>query len=118
GTSGALVWDSGNELEAQVNSAGLYDDDRSDDKGVEPEGAVVGYVSGNPIGFIGLERVDAVAVYDLSDPSEPTFLSLLEAGDAPEGLVFISAAQSPTRRSLLVVSSEDDGTVKVYETQN
>ncbi|MEM8565026.1 MAG: choice-of-anchor I family protein [Bacteroidota bacterium] len=118
GTSGALVWDSGNELEAQVNSAGLYDDDRSDDKGVEPEGAVVGYVSGSPIGFIGLERVDAVAVYDLSDPSEPTFLSLLEAGDAPEGLVFISAAQSPTRRSLLVVSSEDDGTVKVYETQN
>ncbi|MEO1097485.1 MAG: choice-of-anchor I family protein [Bacteroidota bacterium] len=118
GSTGALVWDSGNELETEVNNAGLYEDGRSDDKGVEPEGAVVGSVSGSPIGFIGLERVDAVAVYDLSDPESPEFLAILEAGDAPEGLVFINAAQSPTRRSLLVVSSEDDGTIKVYETQN
>ncbi|MEM9857332.1 MAG: choice-of-anchor I family protein [Bacteroidota bacterium] len=118
GSTGELVWDSGNELEVQANMAGIYDDGRSDDKGVEPEGAIVGYVSGIPIGFIGLERVDAVAVYDLSDPTSPEFLAILETGDAPEGLVFIDAAHSPTQKSLLVVSSEDDGTVKVYETQN
>ncbi|MEM7107212.1 MAG: choice-of-anchor I family protein [Bacteroidota bacterium] len=118
GTTGALIWDSGNELEIEANMAGIYDDGRSDDKGVEPEGAIVGYVSGSPVGFIGLERVDAVAVYDLSDPTDPEFLTIIETGDAPEGLVFIDAANSPTQRSLLVVSSEGDGTIKVYETQN
>ncbi len=118
GTTGELVWDSGNDLEVRVNNSGFYDDGRSDDKGVEPEGVVIGYISGSPVAFIGLERVDAVAVYDISDPRAPEFLTLLEAGDAPEGLVFINAAQSPTRKSLLVVSSEDDGTVKVYETAN
>lgn len=118
GSTGALVWDSGNELEMQADMAGFYDDSRSDDKGVEPEGAIVGYVSGSPVAFIGLERVDAVAIYDLSDPENPEFLSILATGDAPEGLVFINAAQSPTQKSLLVVSSEDDGTIKVYETTN
>ncbi|RJE74113.1 choice-of-anchor I family protein [Reichenbachiella sp. MSK19-1] len=111
---GKLVADSGDELEKAVHAAGLYDDGRSDDKGVEPEGVAVGEVNGKMIAFIGLERVDAIAVYDVSVPSSPMFLSILETGDAPEGLVFISAEDSPVDKSLLVVSCEDDGTVWVY----
>ncbi|MTI21887.1 PKD domain-containing protein, partial [Fulvivirga sp. RKSG066] len=118
GSSGELVWDSGNELEVEANNFGVYDDGRSDDKGVEPEAVVIGYVNGSPVAFIGLERVNAVAVYDVSDPESPEFLTMLAVGDAPEGLVFINAAHSPTRKSLLVVSSEDDGTIKVFETGN
>ena len=116
--TGALVWDSGDELDRQLIAAGLYDDGRSDDKAIEPEGVVVGVVGGQTLAFVGLERVDAVAVYDVSVPAAPLFLSVLEAGDAPEGLVFVEAKDSPTRKSLVIVSSEDDGTVKVYEPAN
>jgi hypothetical protein len=116
GTTGGLIFDSGNEMEVKVNDAGLYADGRSDDKGIEPEGVVVGNVGNSIIAFIGLERVDAVAVYDVTDPSLPSFIKIMEAGDAPEGLVFIPASESPNERSILVVSSEDDGTVKLYST--
>ncbi|MEL7145712.1 MAG: choice-of-anchor I family protein [Bacteroidota bacterium] len=111
---GNQVFDSGNELGVEVNNAGLYADGRSDDKGVEPEGVVVGEVNGRMIAFIGLERVDAVAVYDVTTPSSPQFLSILETGDAPEGMVFINAEDSPTGNSILIVTCEDDGTVWAY----
>ncbi|MCV9386135.1 choice-of-anchor I family protein [Reichenbachiella ulvae] len=112
--NGNLIADSGDEMERQVVMAGLYDDGRSDDKGVEPEGVVVGEVNGKTIAFVGLERVDAVAVYDVSNPAAPLFLSILPTGDAPEGLVFISAQDSPTGKSVLVVSCEDDGTIWAF----
>ncbi|MEL6557164.1 MAG: choice-of-anchor I family protein [Bacteroidota bacterium] len=113
-TSGDLIYDSGNEIEDAIMKAGLYADGRSDDKGVEPEGVVTGVVNGRTIAFIGLERVDAVAVYDISTPASPQFLSILETGDAPEGMVFIDAEESPTGNSILIVTCEDDGTVWAY----
>ncbi len=114
--AGELIWDSGNELDEQALAAGVYADGRSDAKSTEPEGVVVGEINGSTYAFVGLERVDAVAVYDVSTPSSPMFLQLLQTGDAPEGLVFIPASESPNGRSLLVVSCEDDGTVYVYQT--
>jgi hypothetical protein len=117
GTNGAQVYDSGNELEAKAIAAGQYDDARSDDKGVEPEGLTLGVVGRQPVAFVGLERADAVAIYDIQDPARPRFIKMLAAGDAPEGLTFIPARQSPTGRSLLVVSSENDGQLKIYSTQ-
>ena len=111
---GDRIFDSGNEIEREINSRGLYADGRSDDKGVEPEGVVVGQVNGRTIAFIGLERVDAVAVYDVTTPASSQFLTILETGDAPEGMVFISAQDSPTGKSMLIVTCEDDGTVWAY----
>jgi hypothetical protein len=61
-----------------------------------------------------MERVDAVAIYDITDPTKPVFLQLVKCGDAPEGVLIIPAKNSPTKKSLLVVSSENDGVVKVY----
>lgn len=113
---GNQIFDSGNDLDNRAIAAGIYDDSRSDDKSVEPEGVVVGTINSSTYAFVGLERVDAVAVYDVTTPSAPSFVSMLAAGDAPEGLVFIPASESPNDRSLLVVSSEDDGTVRVYQT--
>ena len=115
GLTGERVYDSGNELEKVVIAAGRYDDGRSDAKGVEPEGVVLGTIGHRTIAFIGLERVDAVAVYDVTNPYAPQFLQLLKSGDAPEGLVFVSATDSPNGESLFIVSSEDDGTVKVFQ---
>ena len=56
-------------------AARRYDDGRSDAKGVEPEGVVLGKVSERTIAFIGLERVDAVAVYDVTNPYAPPLLA-------------------------------------------
>lgn len=116
-STGARVYDSGKSLEEQVIAANLnlYDDGRSDDKGVEPEGVTVGMINGKPIAFVGMERADAIAIYDVTNPAAPQFLQLFKTGDAPEGVLFVPAENSPNGRSMLVVSSEGDGTVKIYQ---
>ena len=114
-TTGQRVYEAGKTLEEKVVAANLYDDDRSDDKGVEPEGVTVGLINNTPVAFVGMERADAVAVYDVSNPSSPQFLQLFKTGDAPEGILFVSAASSPNGRTMLLVSCEGDGTVKVYQ---
>jgi DNA-binding beta-propeller fold protein YncE len=116
GNTGSLVAD-GKDLEKNliVSQASLYDDGRSDDKGVEPEGVVVGVINNKLIAFIGLERADAVLVYDVSNPNAPQFLQVFKTGDAPEGLLFVSANESPNGKSLLIVSSENDGLVKIFQ---
>ena len=114
GNTGAQVFDSKNELEKLCMAANTYEDSRSDDKGVEPEGITIGKVGNKKVAFVGMERVDAVAVYDVTTPSKPVFLQLLKCGDAPEGVLFIAAKDSPTKKSLLLVSSEGDGVIKVY----
>ncbi|HMF70168.1 MAG TPA: choice-of-anchor I family protein [Flavitalea sp.] len=114
GNTGSLAFDSKNDLEQKAVSAGLYDDGRSDDKGVEPEGLTTGTVGNTNLVFIGLERADAVAVYDVNNPAAPRFLQILKTGDAPEGVLFISAKDSPNKQSLLIISSEDDGVIKIY----
>jgi DNA-binding beta-propeller fold protein YncE len=115
GTNGTLVFDSKNELDKKCAAVtGVYDDGRSDDKSIEPEGIAIGTVGNKKVAFVGMERVDAVAVYDVTSPANPVFLQLLKCGDAPEGVLFIPAKDSPTKKSLLVMSSENDGVVKVY----
>lgn len=118
GNTGALVFDPGNAMEQQVISgSNLYDDNRSDDKGVEPEAATVARMGDRIIAFIGLERADAVMVYDVTNPTAPTFLRLLPTADAPEGVLFIDRDQSPTGKSLLVVTCEGDGFTQVFSVQ-
>jgi hypothetical protein len=115
GNTGALVYDSKNELEIKAIAENVYDDTRSDDKGVEPEGITIGKMGNKSIAFVGMERADAVAVYDVTNPSTPAFIKILKCGDGPEGVLFIPASKSPTQESLLVVSSENDGVIKVYK---
>lgn len=114
GNTGTLVYDSKNELEQKAKESLLYDDGRSDDKGVEPEGLTLGEVGKKRLVFIGLERADAVVIYDVTTPGSPAFLQILKTGDAPEGVLFIPAKDSPNKQSLLVVSSENDGIIKLY----
>ena len=114
GNTGVQVFDSKNELDKKALALGVYDDNRSDDKAAEPEGIHIGKVGNKMVAFVGLERVDAVAMYDISNPAAPVFLQMIKCGDAPEGILFIPAKDSPTKRSLLVVSSENDGVVKIF----
>jgi hypothetical protein len=115
GATGQLVFDSKNELDKKASEFGVYDDGRSDDKGVEPEAVYVTKMGDKQILFVGLERADAFMVYDVSNPVAPKYLQTLKTGDAPEGLLFIPASKSPNKRSLVIVSSEGDGTVKIYQ---
>jgi hypothetical protein len=88
---GTLVYDSGSILDKAAHSRDLYDDGRSRDKGVEPEGVALLDIRGRTYAFVGLERTttSAVAVFDVTNPHEVTFLDLIVTpGDlSPEGLV-------------------------------
>lgn len=87
---GNLVYDSGNILDSEAIALGIYDDARSDDKGVEPEGVEVMTIGGRTFAFVGLERTTtaAIGVFDISNPNNVSFVSVItNAGDmSPEGL--------------------------------
>jgi hypothetical protein len=115
GNTGKIVYDSKNDVDKKANELGTYDDKRSDDKGSEPEAVVVAKMGNQNILFVGLERSDAFMTYDVTNPASPQYLNIVKTGDAPEGVLFIPASKSPTKRSLVVVSSEGDGTIKIYQ---
>ena len=50
-------------------------DDRSDDKGVEPEGVAVGRVEGRWYAFTVLERVGGIMAYDVTRPERARFVA-------------------------------------------
>ena len=126
-SDGELVFDSENELATITanpvpelfNSQGDEEsfDERSDDKGSEPEGVVTGVVDGKTYAFIGLERIGGIMVYDVSNPTDPKFVQYLRSeGDiAPEGLDFVAAEESPNGNPLLVVAYEISGSTTIYE---
>lgn len=117
GITGKIVFESGKMLEEFLlqNNFPLYDDGRSDDKGVEPESIATGKVGPRTLAFVALERADALVVVDVTYPSSPIFLQVLQTGDAPEGVLFIPKHESPNNKSLVVTSCEGDGTVQVFQ---
>ncbi|NJL84342.1 MAG: hypothetical protein HC890_18015, partial [Chloroflexaceae bacterium] len=140
---GNLVFDSGDAIEQITASTFPADfnanndengsfDNRSDDAGPEPEGVTIGQINiggeERIFAFIGLERIGGVLVYEVTNPNSPEFVQYLntrdfsgdaEAGTAgdlgPEGLTFISAANSPDASPLLVVANEVSGTTTIFE---
>jgi DNA-binding beta-propeller fold protein YncE len=136
---GSLIYDSGDDFEQitaellpeQFNSNheenGSFDN-RSDNKGPEPEEVAVGMIGESLHAFIGFERIGGVIVYDISDPTAPVFVTYVnnrdftgdtEAGTAgdlgAEGVKFIAADESPIGTPLLVVANEISGTVTVFQ---
>ena len=87
---GTLVYDSGSILDTAAHERAIYDDSRSRDKGVEPEGVALLDIRGRTYAFVGLERttISSVAVFDVTNPHEARFLDLIVTpGDlSPEGL--------------------------------
>jgi len=129
-SEGNLVFDSDDDF-AQItaeqvpeifNSNGTPDtfDERSDDKGAEPEALTLGTIGDRTYAFIGLERTGGIMVYDITSPTTPSFIDYIDYfADAPgnigpEGFEFISADASPTGENLLVVANEVSSTVAVF----
>ena len=113
-TDGNLVYDSGSILDREAARLGIYDDGRSRDKGVEPEGVELLSIDGRTLAFIGLERTTkgAVAVFDVTDPNAVSYLDMIvTTGDtAPEGL----EAFTVDGRHFLAISNEVSNTTTVY----
>jgi DNA-binding beta-propeller fold protein YncE len=141
---GTQVFDSGADFETITAAAlpeGAFNsshtdvafDNRSDDKGPEPEGLAIGAIGTHTFAFIGFERVGGVIVYDITDPAAPSFVTyvnnrdfsvidpseseaaLSASGDlGPEGLAFVPAADSPTGEPMLLVGNEVSGTTTAF----
>ena len=99
-------------------------DNRSGKKGPEPESVTTGTVDGKTYAFIALERIGGVMVYDITDPAGAKFVNYTNSrefenairGDvSPEGLCFVSAADSKTGSPMLLAACEVSGTLAAYE---
>jgi hypothetical protein len=108
--NGSVLFDSGNELEHIAVMHGHYPEDRSENKGTEPESIAYGRYGRDEYLFVGSERGSFVAVYELDD-GKPEFKQLLPAPLGPEGLLPI-----PSRNLLVVAGEEDDPTFGVRST--
>jgi len=97
----------------------LAPDSRSAKRGPEPEGVVLGMLGDRRVAFVGLERPGAIATIDLSTPEHPEIIDLspiaLHGHFAPEGLLYLSAKDSPLGVPLLLVACEVSGELVIYE---
>lgn len=114
-TRGTIVFDSGNQLDAEAIRLGIYDDSRSDNKGVEPEGLTLLRIDGRVLAFIGLERTtsSAFAIYDITDPRDVEYIDMIvsEGDVAPEGLTAFRAGW----RHFVAVANEVSDTTSLFE---
>jgi hypothetical protein len=99
-------------------------DDRSPNKGPEPEGLTVATIGTDTYVFVALERTNHVFVYkiDTTTPggfqaSDVTLDSAVKGGTnyGPEGMVLVPAVDSPTGQNLLLVGSEVSTTIASYD---
>ncbi|MEA2048033.1 MAG: choice-of-anchor I family protein [Campylobacterota bacterium] len=125
--NGDIVFDSGDEIGKKVAEIEpeLFNQDegemdgRSGNKGAEPEALTVGTIEGKTYAFIGLERQNALMVYDITVPAEAKFVDYYKTGVegdiSAEGMKFIPAIDSPNGKNLLLVSYEVSGSTVIYE---
>ena len=144
--NGVPLWDSGKLLEEiQISAFGVANingshalsadkstvnytaQDRSDDKGAEPEGVAVGMVGSARVAILGLERMSALVVFDISSPRSPTLIKWIQmlattptpAAQAtawsPEGVIFVPADKSPNGKALFITSYELSGSMTVHQ---
>jgi hypothetical protein len=133
---GTRVWDSGDILEEQTalalpehfnnnNDENAFDN-RSDNKGPEPEGVAVGEIGDRTYAFVGLERVGGMAVFDVTNPASATFVEYVTTRDftksptdgstdsGPEVMSFVSAEDSPNGKPLVIMSNEWSGSIVIW----
>lgn len=137
GTTGELVYDSGDDFEmitsthpqfaaifnASNSSGSAVSKNRSDDKGPEPEGVTVAQINGNIYAFVSLERIGGAMIYNINNPEAPYFVSYANNRDAAtngpdrgaEGMIYIEPTDSPNGNGLLILANEISSTLSVYQ---
>jgi hypothetical protein len=137
--TGALVYDSGDDFERVTATDPIFGSlfnasnsnnnfkNRSDNKGPEPEGVTVAAINNNMYAFITLERTGGMMVYNITNPTAPVLVDYVNSRDlgpndggdlGPEGIIYISAEQSPTDTALVVIANEVSATLSVYSLNN
>jgi len=130
-TTAANVYDSGDDFERITANHPLYGNlfnasngtaiakkNRSDDKGPEPEGIATGTINGRTYAFIALERIGGVMIYDVTNPNAPQYVTYSNnrgPDRGAEGIIFISANESPNGKNILVLSNESSSTLSIFE---
>jgi len=140
---GNLIWDSGNEFETRT--AGFYPanfnasntsnslDDRSDNKGPEPEAVTTGLINDSTFAFVGSERIGHTFMYNITNVLAPKYVDYINSrnfavtpnlanvtngtvGDLGcEVLYYVSNVESPNNTDLLLAANETSGTLSVYQ---
>lgn len=115
---GTVAYDSASTFEWIAVRHGHYPEDRSENKGSEPESILYAKFENTDYLFVGSERGSFVAVYTLDSQGQPTFSQFLPGPLGPEGLLAIP------HRGLLIASGEEDdpsfgvrSSVMVYQLQ-
>ncbi len=135
-SNGGLVYDSGDDFERYTRASfpALFNasndntvsvKNRSDNKGPEPEGVTTAEINGRHYAFITLERIGGVMTYDVTNPMAPQFVTYNINRSAipnaatddlgPEGIIYISAADSPNNQPLLLLANEISNSVSVFQ---
>lgn len=135
--TGNLVFDSGDDFEQIIAARApeRFNDDqgrsgnenRSDNKGPEPEAAAVGQVGDRTFAFIGLERDSGIMIYDVTNPARSFFVDYIEprfvkdtaegeiALHSPETIIFIPADESASGKPQISVAYEISGSTAVFD---
>lgn len=138
--TGQPVFDSGSDFEVitanrlgenfNASNDDNEGDNRSDDKGPEPEAIEIGVIEGRTYAFIGLERVGGIMVYNITTPEASEFVQYINARDftvadveedldlvgdlGPESIKFVAAQDSPTGNPMLILGNEVSGTTSFF----
>ena len=111
--TGAFIADTGRQIDDAAADVAAYPDSRSERGGSEPEGIELVSYRGVTLAAVALERANAIALVDVSDPTSPEVVNVtpLVGHIGPESVKFFR------RGSRLFVASGNEvtGTVTVLE---
>ncbi len=122
-SDGVFLGDTGNRLDALVNATGRWaafvePGSRPRRGGCEPENLALVTWKDRTLVVVGLERANALALVDVTDPRAPTVLEVVGIGglgaaarQAPEGIKVFTAEG----RTFVLAGHEVSGTVGLFE---
>jgi hypothetical protein len=113
--TGAFIADTGSQIDdkAADPAVGAYPDDRSERGGSEPEGIDLTDYRGVTLAAVALERANAIALVDVSDPTAPSVVNVTKLSPqiGPESAKFYRLGS----RLFVASSNEVSGTVSILE---
>jgi DNA-binding beta-propeller fold protein YncE len=116
--SGALLGDTGSQIDDRAADEQVYPDSRSNRGGSEPEGLDLTHYRGFTLVAVTLERAESVALVDLSNPASPTVVDVQNlsgtiptTSTGPEAVKFFHVGH----RLFLASANEVSGTVSILE---
>jgi len=118
--NGQLIYDSGNLIENILarKFPDRWVDNRSDDKGPEPEALKIIKLNGQAYALLGLERTSGIMVFDITNPYSPTYINYVfnEVDISPEGLDFsLVYKNSKSDWGYVAVANEISRTTTLYK---